>query len=58
MATFSSPERALAAALRMRGSIAAGQDTRREDLILKIGIHEARALPSCSMTGSIISARR
>jgi class 3 adenylate cyclase len=45
MATFSSPERALAAALRMRASIGAvGQETRREDLILKIGIHEGPCL--------------
>jgi len=45
MATFPSPERALAAALRMRASIGAvGQETRREDLILKIGIHEGPCL--------------
>jgi class 3 adenylate cyclase len=45
MATFPSPERALAAALRMRASIGAiGQATRREDLILKIGIHEGPCL--------------
>jgi class 3 adenylate cyclase len=45
MATFASPERALAAALRMRASIGAvGQETRREDLILKIGIHEGPCL--------------
>jgi class 3 adenylate cyclase len=41
MATFPSPERALAAALSMRASIGSiGGETRREDLILKIGIHE------------------
>ncbi len=45
MATFPSPERALSAALRMRASIGAvGQETRREDLILKIGIHEGPCL--------------
>jgi class 3 adenylate cyclase len=45
MATFPSPERALAAALRMRASIGAvGQETRREDLVLKIGIHEGPCL--------------
>jgi len=41
MATFPTPDRALKAALRMRASIAGvGADTRREDLLLKIGIHE------------------
>jgi class 3 adenylate cyclase len=45
MATFASPERALAAALRMRASIGAvGRETRQEDLILKIGIHEGPCL--------------
>jgi class 3 adenylate cyclase len=41
MATFASPDRALAAALRMRAGIGrVGNETRREDLLLKIGIHE------------------
>ncbi len=41
MATFPTPDRALAAALRMRAGIGSvGAETRREDLILKIGIHE------------------
>ena len=45
MATFSSPDRALAAALRMRAAIGAvGSETRREDLVLKIGIHEGPCL--------------
>ncbi len=40
MATFPSPDRALAAALRMREEIASVHDeTGREDLLLKIGIH-------------------
>jgi class 3 adenylate cyclase len=41
IATFPAPERALAAAFAMREAIASvGVDTRKEDLILKIGIHE------------------
>jgi class 3 adenylate cyclase len=45
MATFPTPERALAAALRMRASIGdVGQKTRQEDLLLKIGIHEGPCL--------------
>jgi len=40
MATFPSPDRALAAAFAMRGSIGSVGGTRREDLIVKIGIHE------------------
>ena len=41
MATFPAPDRALAAALRMRGRIGSvGAETRGEDLVLKIGIHE------------------
>jgi class 3 adenylate cyclase len=45
MATFPTPERALAAALRMRGAIGdVGQETRQEDLLLKIGIHEGPCL--------------
>jgi class 3 adenylate cyclase len=41
MATFPAPDLALAAALRMRDAIGGiGSDTRREDLLLKIGIHE------------------
>jgi class 3 adenylate cyclase len=41
MATFPSPDRALAAALRMRGSI---KDIRDGDLLIKIGIHEGACL--------------
>jgi len=45
MATFSTPDRALAAALRMREAIGdVGNDTRREDLLLKIGIHAGPCL--------------
>jgi len=45
MATFPTPDRALKAALRMREAIGAvGSDTRHEDLILKIGIHEGPCL--------------
>jgi len=45
MATFPTPERALAAAFAMREAIGSvGVDTRKEDLILKIGIHEGPSL--------------
>lgn len=45
MATFPAPDLALAAALRMRDAIGGvGSDTRREDLLLKIGIHEGPCL--------------
>jgi class 3 adenylate cyclase len=45
MATFSTPDRALAAALRMRDAIADVKDeTQPEDLLLKIGIHEGPCL--------------
>jgi class 3 adenylate cyclase len=45
MATFPAPDRALAAALGMRASIAAvGNETRKEDLMLKIGVHEGPCL--------------
>jgi class 3 adenylate cyclase len=45
MATFPSPDRALAAALRMRAEIGSvRQETRPEDLLLKIGIHEGPCL--------------
>jgi class 3 adenylate cyclase len=40
MATFPTPDRALAAALRMRASVAAIKD----DLLIKIGIHEGPCL--------------
>src|ERR1700732_795603 len=41
MATFPTPDRAVAAALRMREAMRAFNDVRsREDLLLKIGIHE------------------
>src|SRR5689334_1647064 len=41
MATFPTPDRAVAAALRMRDAMA---DRNREDLLLKIGIHEGPCL--------------
>jgi class 3 adenylate cyclase len=45
MATFPSPDRALAAALRMREEIASVRhESRPEDLLLKIGIHEGPCL--------------
>jgi class 3 adenylate cyclase len=45
MATFPTPERALAAALRMREAMGALNDGRRSaDLVLKIGIHEGPCL--------------
>jgi class 3 adenylate cyclase len=45
MATFATPDRALAAALRMRQAMQALNDARgREDLSLKIGIHEGPCL--------------
>ncbi len=43
MATFPTPDRALAAALRMRDAML-GLDRRHEDLLLKIGIHEGPCL--------------
>jgi class 3 adenylate cyclase len=45
MATFPSPDRALAAALRMRDEISSVRnETQPEDLLLKIGIHEGPCL--------------
>jgi class 3 adenylate cyclase len=45
MATFPTPDRALAAALRMRAAIGGvGRDSRQEDLLLKIGIHAGPCL--------------
>ena len=45
MATFATPDRALAAALRMREEMRRLNDERRkEDLLLKIGIHEGPCL--------------
>jgi class 3 adenylate cyclase len=45
MATFPTPDRALAAALRMREAMTNLNDERkREDLLLKIGIHEGPCL--------------
>ena len=45
MATFPTPDRALTAALRMRDAIGGvGSETRNEDLLLKIGIHEGPCL--------------
>jgi class 3 adenylate cyclase len=41
MATFASPDRAIAAALRMREAMAElNRRTGREEMLLKIGIHE------------------
>jgi class 3 adenylate cyclase len=45
MATFPTPDKALTAALRMRDMIGGiGSETRNEDLLLKIGIHEGPCL--------------
>jgi class 3 adenylate cyclase len=45
MATFPTPHRALAAALRMREAIGGvGRESRQEDLLLKIGIHAGPCL--------------
>jgi class 3 adenylate cyclase len=45
MATFATPERALAAALRMRGAMnILNRERQREDLLLKIGLHEGPCL--------------
>jgi class 3 adenylate cyclase len=45
MATFSTPDRALAAALRMRDAMARiNAERKNEDLLLKIGIHEGPCL--------------
>jgi len=45
MATFSTPDRAVAAALRMREAIGdVRNDLRQEDLLLKIGIHAGPCL--------------
>lgn len=45
MATFATPDRAVAAALRMRDGMRSLNDARQhEDLILKIGIHEGPCL--------------
>jgi class 3 adenylate cyclase len=45
IATFSTSDRALAAALRMRAAIGdIGNDVRQEDLLLKIGIHTGPCL--------------
>jgi class 3 adenylate cyclase len=45
MATFSTPDRAVSAALRMRDAMRKLNDERhREDLLLKIGIHEGPCL--------------
>jgi class 3 adenylate cyclase len=45
MATFPTPERAIAAALRMReGMRRLNEEQKREDLCLKIGIHEGACL--------------
>ncbi len=45
MATFSTPDRALAAALRIREAMRAlNEEHRNEDLLLKIGIHEGPCL--------------
>jgi class 3 adenylate cyclase len=45
MATFPTPDRALTAALHMREAIGlVGNETRQEDLLLKIGLHEGPCL--------------
>ena len=45
MATFPTPDRAIAAALRMREAMRGLNDARKhEDLLLKIGIHEGPCL--------------
>jgi class 3 adenylate cyclase len=45
MATFPTPERALAAALRMRDAMRRlNEERQREDLLLKIGLHEGPCL--------------
>jgi class 3 adenylate cyclase len=45
MATFPTPHRAVAAALAMRGAMRKlSQDREREELLLKIGIHEGPCL--------------
>jgi class 3 adenylate cyclase len=45
MATFPTPDRALIAALHMREAIGlVGNETRQEDLLLKIGVHEGPCL--------------
>ena len=45
MATFPTPERAVAAALDMRAAMRRlGDERKREDLLLKIGIHEGPCL--------------
>jgi class 3 adenylate cyclase len=45
MATFPTPDRALAAALRMREEMARiNAERKNEDLLLKIGIHEGPCL--------------
>jgi class 3 adenylate cyclase len=60
MATFSTPDRAVAAALRMREAIGdVGNDIRQEDLLLKLRSASTRghASRSCSTTGWTTSAR-
>jgi class 3 adenylate cyclase len=45
MATFATPDRAVAAALRMREAISGlGKEKRHDDLLLKMGIHEGPCL--------------
>ena len=44
MATFPTPDRAVAAALRMREACASSTASGSEDLLLKIGIHEGPCL--------------
>ncbi len=49
MATFTTPDRAVAAALKMReGMRRLNGESGQEDLLLKIGIHKGPALPSTS----------
>ena len=59
MATFATPDRAVAAALRMREAMRSLNDSHRDNkLLLKIGIHEGRAWRSCSTIAKTISAER
>jgi class 3 adenylate cyclase len=45
MATFATPERAVAAAIRMRDAMRAlNSERKKDDLLLKIGIHEGPCL--------------
>ena len=59
MATFPTPDRALAAALGMREAMRSLNAAHgRDDLLLKIGIHEGPCLAVSRTNGRTISARR